>query len=42
VSGLQHSKEAQYDEYDGNYDQSVDPIAGAREPWTYIPAEKAE
>jgi hypothetical protein len=32
----------QYDEYDGDNDQGVDPIAGAREPWTYVPTEKAE
>jgi hypothetical protein len=25
---LQYSQEAQYDEYDGNDDQSVDPITG--------------
>jgi len=35
-------EEVQYDEYDGNYDQSMDPITGLREPWTYVPAEKAE
>ena len=35
-------KQAQYDEYDGNYDQGVDPTAGAREAWTYVPTEKAE
>jgi hypothetical protein len=28
---LQHSKEPQYDEYDRDYDQGVDPIAGLRE-----------
>jgi len=39
---LYHMKEVQYDEYDGNYDQSVDPIAGLREPRTYVPTEKAE
>jgi hypothetical protein len=39
---LQHPKEVQYDEYDGNNDQSMDPTAGAREVWTYVPTEKAE
>jgi hypothetical protein len=32
----------QYDEDDGDYDQRVDPIACAREAWTYISTEKAE
>jgi len=32
----------QYEEYDRNYDQGVNPIAGLREAWTYSPAEKAE
>jgi hypothetical protein len=32
----------QYDEYDGDNDQSVDPIAGAWEIWTYVPTEKAK
>jgi hypothetical protein len=32
----------QNDEDDGNHDQDVNPIAGARESRTYIPAEKAE
>ena len=35
-------KEAQYDEYDGNYEQSVDPTAGLWEARAYIPTEKAE
>jgi len=35
-------KEVQYNEYDGNYDQGVNPIAGFRETWTYVPAEKAK
>jgi hypothetical protein len=39
---LQNPKEMQYDEYDGDNDQSMDPIAGAREAGTYIPTEKAE
>jgi len=37
-----HMKEAQYDEYDGNYEQSVDPTAGLWEARAYIPTEKAE
>jgi hypothetical protein len=32
----------QYDEYDGDNDQKVNPTAGAREAWTYVPTEKAE
>jgi hypothetical protein len=32
----------QYDEDDGDNDQSVDPTAGARESWTYVPTEKAK
>jgi hypothetical protein len=32
----------QYDEYDGDHDQSVDPIAGFRETRTDVPTEKAE
>ena len=35
-------KEAQYDEYDGDNDQCMDPAAGLREPWIDVPAEKAE
>jgi hypothetical protein len=35
-------KEAQYNEYDRDDDQSMDPAACAREIWTYVPAEKAE
>jgi hypothetical protein len=42
MKGLQHSKQVQYDEYDGYNDQSVDPIAGARETWADVPAEKTE
>ena len=37
-----HPKDLQYDEYDGDNDQSVNPIAGARDPLTYVPTEKAE
>jgi hypothetical protein len=32
----------QYDEYDGDNDQDVNPTAEAREPWTYVPTQKAE
>jgi hypothetical protein len=39
---LYHMKEAQYDQYDRDNDQSVDPISGLREVWTYIPTEKAK
>jgi hypothetical protein len=39
---LYHMKEAQYDEYDGDNDQSVDPISGFWETWTYVPTEKAK
>jgi hypothetical protein len=39
--GLHYIKEVQYDEYDSDNDQSVNPTAGAREPWTYVPTEKA-
>jgi hypothetical protein len=31
-----------YDEYDGNNEQRVDPIACAWEAWTYSPAESAK
>jgi hypothetical protein len=32
----------QYDEYDGDNDQKVNPTAGLWEVWTYVPTEKAE
>jgi hypothetical protein len=38
----QYPKEVQYDQYDGDNDQSVNPTAGLREAWTYVPAEKPE
>jgi hypothetical protein len=41
-SGLKHPKEVQYDENDGDNEQSMNPIPGAREAWTYVPTEKAE
>ena len=37
-----HSKQVQYDEYDGENDQNVNPAAGAREPWTNVRTEEAE
>jgi len=40
--GLHHRKEFQYNEYDGDNDQEMDPAAGARKAWTYIPTKKAE
>jgi len=42
VRVLQHTKKVQYDEYDSDYNQGVDPAAGLWEAWTYVPAEKAE
>ncbi|MCJ7585355.1 MAG: hypothetical protein MUO30_11395 [Anaerolineales bacterium] len=39
---LQHPKEVQDDEDDGNHDQSVNPTAGLREAWAYVPTEKAK
>jgi hypothetical protein len=39
---LYHVKQAKYDEYDGNYDQDMDPIAGLWEARAYIPTEKTE
>lgn len=35
-------KQVQYDEYDGDYDQSVNPTARLGESRTDIPTEKAE
>jgi hypothetical protein len=35
-------KQIQYDQNDGDYDQGMDPTAGAWKPCTYVPAEKAE
>jgi hypothetical protein len=40
--GLYHPKEVQDDEYDSDHDQSVNPTAGLREAWTYVPTEKAQ
>ena len=35
-------KQVQYDEYDGDNDQSVNPTACAREAWADVSTEKAE
>jgi hypothetical protein len=40
--GLHYPKQVQYDQYDGDDDQSMNPTAGLREPGTDVPAEKAE
>jgi hypothetical protein len=40
--GLHNPKQVQYDENDGNNDQSMDPIASAWETWTDVSTEKAE
>jgi hypothetical protein len=32
----------QYDEYDGNYDQGMNPSTRLGEAWHYTPTEKAE
>ena len=39
---VHYPKKLQYEEYDGDNDQNMDPTAGAREAWTYVPTEKAE
>jgi len=39
---LRYSKQAQYDEYDDDNDQNMDPTACLREAWAYITTEKAE
>jgi hypothetical protein len=41
-ASLQHPEQVQYDEYDGDDDQRVDPIAGLWEAWADPPTEKAE
>ena len=40
--GLDYPKQVQYDEYDGDDDQSVNPTACLRETWANSPSEKAE
>lgn len=42
TSGLNHPKELQHQEYDGDNDQRVNPTTCLRKPWAYIPTEKAE
>ena len=42
VRGLQHTKEVQYNEYDGNYDQRVYPTTGLWDARAYVPTEKAK
>jgi hypothetical protein len=32
----------QNDEYDHDNNQNVNPIAGARESWAYVPTQEAE
>ena len=39
---LGYPKQVQYDEYDDDNDQDVNPAAGLREAWTYPSTEKAE
>jgi len=39
---MYNPKHLQYEENDGDHDQSVNPTACFREAWTYVPAEKAE
>ena len=35
-------KQTQYDEYDGDNEQSMDPTAGLWDARAYVPTEKAE
>ena len=35
-------QKVQYDQYDHDDDQNMDPTACFREAWTYVPTEKAE
>jgi len=39
---IDHPKELQYDEYDGDDDQNMDPTAGFRKSWAYVRTKKAE
>jgi len=39
---MYNPEQLQYDEYDGDNEQRVNPTAGLREPRTDVPAEKAE
>jgi hypothetical protein len=39
---MYNPKKVQHDKYDGDNDQSMDPIAGTRDAWAYVPTEKAK
>jgi len=39
---MYNPKQLQYDEYDGDNEQRVNPTACLRESWTYVPPEKSE
>jgi hypothetical protein len=39
---MYNPEQLQYDEYDGDNEQRMNPTAGLRESWTDVPAEKAE
>ena len=39
---LSDPQHAQYDEYDGDHDQRMNPTASLRETWADIPTEKAK
>jgi hypothetical protein len=39
---VDHPEQLQDDEDHDNNDQHMDPIAGAREPWTDVPAEESK
>ena len=39
---LDRANELQYDEYDNDNNQNVNPITGARHPGTDVPTQKAE
>jgi len=42
TKGLQHPNKVQYDEYDGDNEQGVNPIACARDPLADISTKKTE
>jgi len=42
VLQMYNPEQLQYDEYDGDHDQRMNPTACLRESWTDVPAEKAE
>jgi hypothetical protein len=39
---LHDPQQVQYDKYDGNYEQGMNPTACLREAWNYASTEKAE